>query len=139
MYERQNREFEMVIPNMFSDDRYNIRFATIAVLKWRGFSICVSEACLTVTAECGFFYCDQDFFLSLNCPECKTVHKITNAKLFFGKCGWLFFFYLGKTLNWVVLGVFHGDLNFFLSLNYPSLHSGQFRDQKSLNLHEKPL
>ena len=29
-------------------------------------------------------------------------------------------FYLGKTLNWVVLGVFHGDLDFF-------------------DLHEKPL
>ena len=47
------------------------------------------------------------------------VQKITNATLFFGKCGWLFFC-LGKTLNWVVLGVFHGDLNF-------------------LDLYEKPL
>ena len=47
------------------------------------------------------------------------MHKITNATLFFGKCGWLFF-YLGKTLNWVVLGVFHGDLDLF-------------------DLHEKPL
>jgi len=24
-------------------------------------------------------------------------------------------FYAGKTLNWVVLGVFHGDLDFFIS------------------------
>ena len=40
------------------------------------------------------------------------VHKSTNATLFFGKCGWLFF-YLRKAFNWVVLGVFHGDLNFF--------------------------
>ena len=31
-----------------------------------------------------------------------------------------YFFYLGKTLNWVVLRVFHGDLDFF-------------------DLHEKPL
>jgi len=31
-----------------------------------------------------------------------------------------YFLYLGKTLNWVVLGVFHGDLDFF-------------------DLHEKPL
>ena len=31
-----------------------------------------------------------------------------------------YFFYLGKTLNWVVLRVFHGDLNLF-------------------DLHEKPL
>jgi len=36
------------------------------------------------------------------------VHKIANPMLFFGKCGWLFFF-SGKTLNWVVRGVFHGD------------------------------
>jgi len=24
-----------------------------------------------------------------------------------------YFYYLGKTLNWVVLGVFHGDLDFY--------------------------
>ena len=54
-------------------------------------------------------------FWSLNCPECKTVHKITNATLFYGKCWWLFF-YLCKTLKLVVLRVSkNGDLDFFLS------------------------
>jgi len=32
---------------------------------------------------------------------------------------WLFF-YLGKTLNWVVLGAFHGNLDFFISMENPS-------------------
>jgi len=55
-----------------------------------------------------------------NCPIYKlTLHKITNATLLFGKCGWLFFL-LGQTLNWVVPRVFNGDLDFFY-------------------LHEKPL
>ena len=31
-----------------------------------------------------------------------------------------YFFYLGKTLNWEVLMVFHGDLDFFISMKYPS-------------------
>jgi len=67
----------------------------------------------------GFFYGDRDFFLSLNCPECKTVHKITNAKLFLENMGG-YFFHLGKTLNWVVLGVFHGDRDFYDLLEKPS-------------------
>ena len=50
-----------------------------------------------------------------------------------------YFFYLGKTPNWVVLMVSHGDLDFFLSLNCLLLHSGQFRDQKSLDLLKKKL
>ena len=33
-----------------------------------------------------------------------------------------YFFYSGKTLNWVVLGGFHGDLNFF-DLHEKPLHS----------------
>ena len=31
-----------------------------------------------------------------------------------------YFFYLGKTLNWVVFGFFHGDLDFFFSMKNPS-------------------
>jgi len=40
-------------------------------------------------------------------------HKPTNAPtiMTFVKL----FFYAGKTLYWVVLGVFHGDLDFFIS------------------------
>jgi len=34
-----------------------------------------------------------------------------------------YFFYMGNTLNWVVLGVFHGDLDLLISMknlsNYP--------------------
>ncbi len=48
-------------------------------------------------------------------------------------------FYAGKSHNLIGLGIFHGDLDFFRSLNCPSLHSGQFRDKKSLDLHEKSL
>ena len=34
-----------------------------------------------------------------------------------------YFFYLGKTINWVVLRVFHGDLNFFfISMKNPSYY-----------------
>ena len=39
------------------------------------------------------------------------VHKITNATLFENLGG--YFLYMSKTLNWVVLVVFLGDLNFF--------------------------
>ena len=51
---------------------------------------------------------------------------------------WGIIFYLGKTLNWEVLGLFM-ETSTFLSLNCPLLHSGQFRDKTSLDLHEKPL
>ena len=47
------------------------------------------------------------------------VHTITNAALFLENVGG-YFFYLGKTLNWVVLGVFHGDLDFLISMKNPS-------------------
>ncbi len=48
-------------------------------------------------------------------------------------------FYAGKSQNLKGLGIFHGDLDFFLSLNCPECNKGQFRDQKSLDLHEKTL
>jgi len=46
-------------------------------------------------------------------------------------------FFARKSHNMIGHVIFHGDLNFFLSLNCPSLRSVQFRDQKSLDLHEK--
>ena len=113
MYKRQN----------IDKQRFQICFriinttscsAAIAILKWRSFSMCVSEAFLTVTSEWRVFSWRSRLFWSLNCHENKTVHKIANALLFLEKVG-VYFFYLGKTLNRVVLRVFHGDLDFFLS------------------------
>ena len=57
------------------------------------------------------FHGDPDFFM-LFISVCRPQgHKTTNAPpiMTFVKL----FLYLGKTLYWVVLGVFHGDLNFF--------------------------
>ena len=52
---------------------------------------------------------------------------------------WSYFLYLGNTLFLGSSRGFSWRSQLFLSLNFPSLHSGQFRDQKSLDLHEKPL
>ena len=40
---------------------------------------------------------------------------------FWEKCGWLFF-YLGKTLNWVVLSVFMEPSTFLISMKNPSYY-----------------
>jgi len=57
------------------------------------------------------FHGDLDLFM-LFISVCRPLgHKPTNAPtiMTFVKL----FFYAGKTLYWVVLGVFHGDLDFF--------------------------
>ena len=66
-----------------------------------------------------FFYGDRDFFELYIVPSVKQCIKLPMQSSFLENVGG-YFFYLGKTLNWVVLGVFRGDLDFF-------------------DLHEKPL
>ncbi len=60
--------------------------------------------------------------LSLNCPECKkrcsAWHKIANILLFFEKIVILGFF-AGKFHNLIGLGIFHGDLDFLISMKNP--------------------
>jgi hypothetical protein len=46
---------------------------------------------------------------------------------------------VGKSHNLIGQGIFHEDQDFFLSLNCPECNEGQFRDQKSRDLHEKSL
>jgi hypothetical protein len=48
-------------------------------------------------------------------------------------------FYAGKSHNLIGLRIFHGDLDFFYLKIVPRYTRDNFRDQKSLDLHEKSL
>ena len=84
----------------------------------RFFNMCLRLASQSQQSA-GFFYGDQDFFDLLIVPSLKRCIKLPMQSSFLENVGG-YFFYLDKTLNGVVLGVFHGDLHFF-------------------DLHEKPL
>jgi len=115
MYKRKiGIEFETTISNIFSDDWFNFWFRRNCGFKMTWFfNMCVWGLPHSHGRVQGFFM-EIKTFWSLNCPECKIVHKITIEMLFFGKCVSLLF-YLGKALNrvQVILGVIHGDLDFF--------------------------
>jgi len=72
---------------MFLDDQYNFRFRHNRGFKMtRFFYVFVLGLPHSHVRVQGFFM-DIETFLSLNCPECKTVHKITNAMLFLENVG----------------------------------------------------
>jgi len=119
-YKKQNIAFEMIIPNRFADDRYNFRFRSNQVFKWHGFKyVCVRLASQSRQSAVFFSNGDWDFFDLQVVPSVKRCIKLPLQSLFSENVG-RYFFYLGKTLIWVFLGVFNGNLDFYLSLSCPS-------------------
>ena len=117
MYKSQNIEFEMIIPNMFLHDQYRVQILVLLQSRFKNDAVfqCV---CLRLASQlwqsAGVFHGYPAFFIVSSVKQCIKLPMLCS---FLENVGG-YFLNLAKTLNWVVLGVFHGDLDF---------------------LHEKPL